>query len=111
MLHRPVQIHRKRFARPKQRAAITDGFEANAVAEAGGLRQQRSRCELLQNLHRSDPANVAQPHVIVNAFAKNTLLSSNTGSKSVRSMRGSKIYAVLNTTTDLAGEDFTEVAA
>lgn len=71
MLLCPVQVHRKRSNLRKHRAVTAHSLKANAFLKAGGLQQQqRGWCEPLKNFLWIYPANVAQPHVIVNALAK-----------------------------------------
>ena len=71
MLDGPVQIHFKRFTRDKRRPAVPHCFKADAIVEAGCLRERCSRHKLLHNLPRIDTRNMAEAHIIVNSISGN----------------------------------------
>ena len=66
-----MQIHFKRFTWHKRRPAVPHCFEANAIVEAGCLRERCSRQKLLHNLPRIDTRNIYEAHIIVNSISGN----------------------------------------
>ena len=71
MLDGRMQIHFKRFTCDKHHQAVLHCFEADAIVEAGCLRERCSRHKLLHNLPRIDTHNMAEAHMIVDSISKN----------------------------------------
>ena len=70
MLDGPMQIHFKRLTWHKRCPAVPHCFEADAIVEAGCLRERCSRHKLLHNLPRIDTHNMPKAHIVVNPLSK-----------------------------------------